>query len=510
MVEQTTTKPPLLELRSIQKHFGGVRALRGANFRIRSGGEVHGLIGQNGCGKSTLLGVLSGQVRPDAGEIHIDGHRVDLATPAEAIKHGIVMVSQELALAPQLSVAENIFMGRRFATGPAGIDWRRTRAAAQEILRRLDLDIDPATLVGTLSPDRQQMVEVARALSMNARVLILDEPTSSLGVVEVQSLFRAIRSVAADGIAVIFVSHKLPEMLEIADDVTVLREGETVASASTGTFDATSLVAAMVGTAVDAVASAPQPTLPTGTPHEAHALQLENLTVAGCFEGVSLHARPGEIVGVAGLSGAGRSELLETIFGMRRPDAGVMTLDGRVHAPRNPRASIESGVGYLPPDRKTQGLVLRLSITDNMAMAATMNVSRLRPPRLRRIDALVAAAMRGMQVKAPNVGVAVGTLSGGGQQKVALGKWSVAASGVLLLDEPTRGVDVSAKREIHTLLRRAAAEGTTMIVSSSENAELLELCDRILVMVGGRVVADVEAASTDEARLGLYSGGVHQ
>ncbi|XPP26121.1 MAG: sugar ABC transporter ATP-binding protein [Leucobacter sp.] len=499
-------EPPLLELRGIEKRYGGVHALRGADLTIGRPGLVLGLIGQNGCGKSTLLGVLSGQQRPDAGEVLLDGEAVEIGSPSEAIARGIVMVSQETALAPQLTVAENVLMGRRLARGPFGIDWQRTERVAAEILAGLGVDFDPAALVGTLSPDRQQMVEVARALSMDARILILDEPTSSLGRREVEGLFAAVRAVTAQGVSVIFVSHRMPEMFEIADEITVLREGRTVATGPASAFTAETLVDAMVGHPVDAVAAEALPR-PAAAATGHHALEVRDLTLTGVFEGISLQVAPGQIVGLAGLTGSGRSELLETLFGVGQADSGTILLDGEPYTPRDPRTAIASGIGYLPPDRKTQGLVLKRSIGDNMAMAATMTMPRLRSPRVARVRALVEEAMAAMQVKADGPDVPVSTLSGGGQQKVALGKWTVAGSTVLLLDEPTRGVDVSAKREIYTLLKAAAATGTTILVSSSENPELLELCDRIVVLASGRVVADLDASTTDEFQLGLYTGG---
>lgn len=499
-------EPPLLELRGIEKRYGGVHALRGADLTIGRPGLVLGLIGQNGCGKSTLLGVLSGQQRPDAGEILLNGEAVELGSPSEAIARGIVMVSQETALAPQLTVAENVLMGRRLIRGPFGIDWRRTEQAASEILTRLGVDIDPAVLVGTLSPDRQQMVEVARALSMDARILILDEPTSSLGRREVEGLFAAVRAITAQGVSVIFVSHRMPEMFEIADEITVLREGLTVATGRAQEFTAETLVDAMVGHPVDAVVADALPR-PATAETDRHALEVRDLTLTGVFEGISLRAVPGQIIGLAGLTGSGRSELLETLFGVGQADSGTVLLDGEPYTPHNPRAAIASGIGYLPPDRKTQGLVLKRSIGDNMAMAATMSMARLRSPKVPHVRTQVRETMAAMQIKAEGPDVPVSTLSGGGQQKVALGKWTVAGSTVLLLDEPTRGVDVSAKREIYTLLKAAAATGTTIIVSSSENPELLELCDRIVVLASGRVVADLDAATTDEFQLGLYTGG---
>jgi ABC-type sugar transport system ATPase subunit len=500
------TPGSVLELSGIEKSFGGVHALAGTHLMVRAAGEIHGLIGQNGSGKSTLLGVLSGQLKPDSGQISLGGQHVNFDKPLDAIRHGVVMVSQETALAQDLSVAENIFMGGRQARRWFGIDWKSTSARAHEILARLDLDIDPETRVGKLPPDRQQMVEIARAISMDARVLILDEPTSSLTDEEVEALFVAVRSLARQGVAMIFVSHRLPELLELTDHITVLRDGVTVATGATSEFTPSLIVDSMVGRRVETRARNAR----TFFPSTGDGLRVEELSLDGLFSEMSFHVQPGEIVGLAGIAGAGRTELLETIFGARQASAGSVFLDGERHNPSSPRGSVNRGIGFLPPDRKTQGLVLSQSVDDNMSVAATLSRSRISPPGGREIEQTVDSAMLTMQIKADSPAAPVRTLSGGGQQKVALGKWTVADCRVLLLDEPTRGVDVSAKQEIHGLLEAAAADGAIVLVSSSENSELLEICHRILVMFQGRMVGEFDAREVDEAQLSLFAGGVHQ
>jgi ABC-type sugar transport system ATPase subunit len=498
---------PLLELNRLAKRFGGVRALSDANLTITGAGVVHGLIGENGSGKSTLLGVLSGQLRPDAGDIHLDGREVVFTEPLDAIRHGIAMVSQETAIAPDLSVAENIFLGHRMTRTRVGIDWPATRDRAAEILERLALDIDPGHRAGSLSPDRQQMVEIARALSMDARVLILDEPTSSLTDDEVEALFSAVRSLTTQGVSVIFVSHRLTELFDLCDELTVLRDGRTTAAGPVGEFDVHSLVDAMVGGngawresarsmqgGADDAASGP-------------AVSVQSLAVPGVLHDITFDVQPGEIVGLAGLLGAGRSELLEAIFGLRPLVSGEVRLFGDPHAPASPRDAIARGLGYLPPDRKEAGLVLGRTVAENLAMVATSGAGRLRSPHGRGTGDIVAEVMASMHVRAPSPHVSVGTLSGGNQQKVALGKWIAAGSRLLLLDEPTRGVDVAAKAEIHQLLRATAANGVALLVSSSENDELLQLCDRIFVLYRGRIVASLSATDASEALLGRYAGG---
>lgn len=497
---------PLLAMVAIHKHFGGVRALQGTDLTLQKGGVVHSLMGENGSGKSTLLGILSGQLRPDAGSVFLDGESVTFSNPAQAVARGIAMVSQEIAVAPDLSVAENILLGRRLVRGPAGIDWARTRARAADVLERLGLDLDPAVLVRRLRPDQRQMVEIARAASMNARVLILDEPTSSLTDDEVQNLFRAVRRMTDQGVAIIFVSHRIPEVLEIADHITVLRDGRTVSTGPVREYDGDALVDAMVGRAGARVAAGNAPGTEPGADRSA-ALELHDVCAANAVREVTLSVRRGEIVGLAGLVGAGRTELLEAIFGLRPITDGSVLLEGNPLSAHAPRQAIERGLGYLPPDRKTQGLVLQLSIKENLTMVANLDRPRLSIVRDRRNAAQVEEAVTTMRISAPSLDAPAGTLSGGNQQKVALAKWLAAGTRVLLMDEPTRGVDVAAKAEIHELLRRATTRGLALLVSSSENDELLALCDHILVMFRGSVVARLSAAEASEATIASAAGG---
>ncbi len=493
----------LLTLRGVSKAYGGVQALRGVNFCLSAPGVIHGLIGENGSGKSTLLGVLSGQVHPDAGTIHIDDHRVSFSTPADALAHGIAMVSQETAVAPDLTVAENVLMGRRLVRGPLGLRWRAIREQATEVLSRLNLDYDPNGRVRLLRPDQRQMVEIARALSTNARILILDEPTSSLADDQVAALFSAVHRVAANGVAVIFVSHRVPELFGLVEDLTVLRDGQIVASAPAATFTAATLVAAMVGTSREPTALLDR--RPGST--RSAALAVSGLTSGDDVRDITLTVGRGEIVGLAGLAGAGRSELLEAIFGLRPIDAGHIVVSDKSLWKRNPRMSADAGLGFLPPDRRHQGLVLSMSVKANMTMARTRNRPRLRRPQRALETDLVSSTGSAMRLKAASQDVAVATLSGGNQQKVALGKWLAIEPSVLLLDEPTRGVDIAAKGEIHGLLARAAAQGMGLLVSSSENEELLALCDRVLVLHRGRIVDDLNTSNTTEHQLAHSIGG---
>jgi ABC-type sugar transport system ATPase subunit len=491
---------PLLRAEGLYKRYGGVRALKGAGMTLLAG-EVHALVGENGSGKSTLLRIISGQLRPDGGRLVLGGVEAVFRNPTEALRLGIATVTQETTLAPDLSVAENVFLGHRMARRGGVIDWRATRRAAREALGRLGLDIDPSTPVRRLRPDQRQMVEIARALSIDARVLILDEPTSSLTDDEVEALFRAVRALRADGVSTIFVSHRLKEVYDLADSVTVLRDGETVGTGSATDFDRPKLIQLMVGR--DLVETEP----PTPAANAGAALRIRGLRISRAFADIDLDVTHGEIVGLAGLLGAGRSELLETIFGLRRAEGGSIEIQGAPVSFRSPRHAIRGGVAFVPADRKLQGLVPRMSVSENLVMARTASAPRIFPPRSRREQPIVQGAMTGMRIRAQSPRVAVSALSGGNQQKVVLGKWLATQPRVLMLDEPTRGVDVGAKADIYNLLFDAAEKGVAVIVSSSENPELLTLCDRIVVLFRGRISATLSRDEATEAQIAHFAGG---
>lgn len=501
----TAGTPPLVRLSGIRKHFGGVQALRGADMTIGSGGTIHALAGQNGSGKSTLLAVLSGQHQADAGEMLLDGNPVRFASPMSALKHGVAMVAQETAVAPSLTVMENILLGRQMVRGRSGINRAASRMKASAVLERLGLDYDPDALVGRLRPDQQQMVEIGRAVSMDARLLILDEPTSSLTDDEVESLFVVVRELRDNGMAVMFVSHRLAEVFEICDTVTVLRDGLTVAENSISAFTPHTLVKAMVKTGTRSGRPRSERRLGGGA-HSRQGLRVRG-ACTGPVKEVDIDVAAGEIVGLAGLVGAGRGELLEGIFGLRQLRSGSVEIDGRPMPVQSPRASISAGIGYLPPERKTQGLLLGMDIAANVAMTATAHEARIRTPRRTREASAAEAVCRDMSIRTPSVRVPVGSLSGGNQQKVALARCLELQPTALLLDEPTRGVDVSAKAELHEILRAAAKAGIALLVSSSEDDELLALCDRICVMARGRIVATRECEALDLPDLARLAGG---
>jgi len=483
----------------VHKRFGGVHALRGATLAVEAA-EVHALVGENGSGKSTLLRVVSGQLRPDAGEVELAGRVVSFRSPAEALAGGVAVVSQETTLVPDLSVAENVFLGHRQARRGGLIDWRGTRRAARAALDRLELRVDPSLPARRLRPDEAQMVEIARALSMDARVLILDEPTSSLTDDEVATLFATVRALRERGVAVIFVSHRLNEVFALADRVTVLRDGRTVAGGPIREFDPSRLVEAMVGrTLGEFEASA-------GAESAEPVLRTRGLSYDEVLHDIELEVGRGEVVGLAGLVGAGRTELLECLFGLRRA-SGTIEVGGRAVSYRRPSDAMRDGVAFVPADRKRQGLVLGRSVRENLLMASTSRAFRMRPPRRAREGAAVSGAIDRFAIRARSPAAPVATLSGGNQQKVLLGKWLETEPRLLMLDEPTRGVDVGAKSEIYRLLHEARGRDVAVLVSSSEVPELLALCDRVLVMFRGRIVASLPREHATEGQVARFAGG---
>jgi ABC-type sugar transport system ATPase subunit len=492
----------LLSVTGIHKRFGGVHALRGAELAVRRG-EVHSLVGANGSGKSTLLNILSGQVAPDAGTIVLDGEPVRFRDPSRALGSGIATVTQETTLVPELSVAENILLGPRKVRRWFGIDWRASRRRAAEFQRLLGADFSVDDKVSDLPADQRQLVEIARAISMDARVLLLDEPTSSLTEAEVESLFELVRSLKARGLTTIFVTHRMSELFALADRVTILRDGRTVEVGEIGSYDPDRIIERMVG-ALPAPATAHGAAAEESEP----ALRVQGLSVPGRVHDATLAVGAGEAVGIAGLTGSGRTELLEAIFGMRRPSAGRVAVGGAELRHGHVAHAIEHGLAYVPGDRKNHGLVLSMSVTENLMMASTSRRMRLRVPSRSRERAEARALASTFGILAPSTDASCRTLSGGNQQKVVIAKWMRGSPTVLLMDEPTRGVDVGAKREIYRLLADAREKGVGILVSSSETEELLLLCDRILVMARGRIVASLDRAHATEANLAHYSMGV--
>jgi rhamnose transport system ATP-binding protein len=492
-----------LEFRNITKSFGAVRALRDVSFAVRKG-EAHALVGENGAGKSTLLKVLAGIVQPDGGEIAWEGARLHLGSPREALERGIGMVYQEMLSFPNLTVAGNIFAGREL-TGPGGrlrhADMReRTRA----LLTELHLAISPDAAAETLSAAHRQLLQVARALAFECHILVLDEPTTSLTDAEADHLFAVLEKLKGRGVTLLYVSHRIPEVFRLCDRITVLRDGTHVETCERRQVTPAHVVRAMVGRDL------PPRTEDTGPPPTAAPLlRIERLTRRPHFVDVSLSVHGGEIVGLFGLVGSGRSELLETVFGLYRADAGSVHVGGVLLRAASPRIAGRAGVALVPEERQRQGLLFNLTIRDNLVL----------PDRTLRGDLLVHASRERREaqelvtrwrIKTSGVEVAPDSLSGGNQQKVVLAKWLATAPRVLLLDEPTKGVDVGAKFEIHEIVRHEAARGAACLVASSDLPEVLALAHRIVVMREGRIQGEISGRdATEEAVMHLATAEVH-
>lgn len=485
----------LLEAAGLAKAYPGVQALDDVSLDVRRG-EIHALVGENGAGKSTLIRLLAGVDRPDAGEVRINGEAVRLSSPAEARRLGVAVIFQELAVVPWMTVAENIVLGREPGRGPGGIFVDRHRAAAQAtaILDRMGVAIDPGAPVGTLSIAEQQLVEIARALATESQILIMDEPTSSLGVRDVRALLDVVTGLRDSGVGIVYVSHKLDEIREIADRITVMRNGRRVAALPTGQVGSEELIRLMVGR--DESELYP----PSDRTFGDTVLQVTGLTRHPAFADISLEVRAGEVLGIAGLVGAGRTEVVRAICGIDQPDAGEIRIDGRPVRFRTVADAISAGIVYAPEDRKQLGLVLGMSSHENAALPSLGRFMRgglLRWPRLRSSTeaVLTQVGIRG-QLTPP-----VRTLSGGNQQKVVLGRWIMRGAKVYVLDEPTRGIDIGAKAEVYGLIRSLCAQGAAVIVVSSELEELRHLADRIIVMSAGRVQDTLNADEYDEERV---------
>jgi len=481
----------LLRLTDVSKSFGAVAALRDVHLDLAAG-EAHALVGENGAGKSTLVKILAGVHGPDAGTMTLDGREVIFASPADALAAGIAVIYQEPTLFPDLSVAENIFIGRQPLRGGRRIDAAEMRRRATALFHRLGVPLDPDRPARGLSIADQQLVEIAKALSHDARVLVMDEPTAALSGVEVERLFAVARALRDDGAAVLFISHRFDEVFALCQRVTVMRDGRWVATTPIEELTVERLVRQMVGRDVA--------TLFPKQDAEARdvLLDVRGLTRAGVFSDVSFSVRGGEIVALAGLVGAGRSEVVRAVFGIDRYDAGEVRVDGDRLAPGRPAAAIAAGLALVPEDRRQQGLVMELSVERNATLTRRWQLSAfglLRGGVERRAARDWA---RRLQVKAGRLTDPVGTLSGGNQQKVVLAKWLSTTPRVLIVDEPTRGIDVGTKAEVHRLMSQLAVDGVAVLMVSSELPEVLGMADRVLVMHEGRLVADIPRERADE------------
>ena len=484
-----------LQFTDVRKSFGAVQALRGVTFGVAEG-EAHALMGENGAGKSTLLKVLAGILQPDGGEVHWRGERLHLGSPREALERGIGMVYQEMLSFPNLTVAGNIFAGREL-TRFGRLRHADMRERTQAILGELHLAVSPDAAADSLSVAHRQLLQVARALAFQCQILVLDEPTTSLTDAEADHLFAVLERLKAGGVTLLYVSHRLPEVFRLCDRITVLRDGAFVETCERRGVTPDHIVRAMVGRELPpraAFAKAPEASSQAAAKP---VLAVESLARRPCFTNVTLSVRPGEIVGLFGLVGSGRSELLETIFGLYAPDAGTVRVNGEPVRPASPRAAARAGIGLVPEERQRQGLLFNLTIRHNLVL----------PDRTIKGDVLVRAGrerreaqslVESFRIKASGVEIPPDALSGGNQQKIVVAKWLATSPKVLLLDEPTKGVDVGAKFEIHEIIRREAARGAGCLVASSDLPEVLALADRILVMREGCIQGQLHGAEATE------------
>ncbi len=487
----------VLSARDIVKTYGATRALRGVNFDIHRG-RVTTLFGENGAGKSTLMKILSGVTTPTSGEIILDGVGTVFASTVEARDRGVSIIHQELSLAPNLSVRDNIFLGRELR-GAAGVDFAEEARQAASLMAELEEAIDPLTLVETLRLGQQQLVEIARALSVDARILIMDEPTSALSASEVEVLFKVIRDLTSRGVSIVYISHHLEEALQITDHAVVLRDGAITATADAKDIDLAWIVRNMVGEHYDRGAP------PTGHRFGAVALSVRDLSVEDTLRGtrlvdrLSLDVRAGEIVCLYGLMGAGRTELLEAVAGRIRPVSGEIRLHGEPLGDARIAERIARGLVLVPEDRQRDGLVQTMSVGENLSLASIARFVRGMLTSRARERTLIETAIAGVQIKAAGGGAPIGSLSGGNQQKVVIGKMLATEPTAILLDEPSRGIDIGAKSEVFRLLAAKAAQGLAVLYSTSEVQECLSVAHRIVVMRKGRIAAEFGPDATKEA-----------
>ncbi|MCH9299078.1 ribose ABC transporter ATP-binding protein RbsA [Pantoea allii] len=494
---------PLLQLKGIEKSFPGVKALNGASLSVWPG-RVMALVGENGAGKSTMMKVLTGIYSRDAGSLLWLGEETTFSGPKASQEAGIGIIHQELNLIPQLTVAENIFLGREFVNGFGCINWKRMYAEADALLKRLNLRFNSHKLVGDLSIGDQQMVEIAKVLSFESKVIIMDEPTDALTDTETLSLFRVINELKAQGCGIVYISHRMKEIFEICDDVTVFRDGQFIAERAVSDLSEESLIEMMVGRKLE-----DQYPHVDDAPGEVR-LKVENLSGPG-VDNVSFTLRKGEILGVSGLMGAGRTELMKILYGAAPRSAGQIWLSGREVVTRSPQDGLANGIVYISEDRKRDGLVLGMSVKENMSLTALRYFSHM-CGRLRHAEEQLAVSdfIRLFNVKTPSMEQPIGLLSGGNQQKVAIARGLMTRPNVLILDEPTRGVDVGAKKEIYQLINQFKAEGLSIILVSSEMPEVLGMSDRIVVMHEGRLSGEfTREDATQESLMAAAVGKQH-
>ncbi|SMD16995.1 sugar ABC transporter ATP-binding protein [Sporomusa malonica] len=490
----------LLEMRGIIKEFPGVKALKSVNFSLAAG-EIHALLGENGAGKSTLMKILSGVYQKDAGEIVLNGQTIEITGPRQAQELGIGIIHQELNLVPELTVMENIFLGREPLRALGFVDWKTMREQAAQVLARLCSDISPDTVVSELSIGEQQMVEIAKALSYETKILIMDEPTAALTGRETEHLFGIIRQLAAGGVGIVYISHRMEELFALSSKITVMRDGAYIGTVNTteATFD--QLVKMMVGR--EMTARFPKEAASLG----AEVLRVEGLSRQGVLDNVTFSVHAGEVVGVAGLMGAGRTEMARAVFGADPVDSGTINVAGKPTTIKTPADAIRAGIGLITEDRKHQGLILSLSVGENISLAALDTVSSQTFVSSKAEAGIVNSQIDRLRIRTPGAAALVKNLSGGNQQKVVIAKWLSTSPKVLIMDEPTRGVDVGAKAEIYQIMNMLTAAGVGILMISSELPEVLGMSDRVLVMHQGRILADMPVAVATQEKIMAYAAG---
>ena len=491
--EKNGTKEYLLQMKQIEKSFPGVKALNGAGIDVKYG-EVVALCGENGAGKSTLMKCLYGSYRADAGEILYRGKPVRFTDPEQAKEAGIILIFQELSLVMDLTVAENMFLGSQPKNG-IKLNWKKMNAAAQEVLNELHSEVKATDLIRNLPIAQQQMVEIARGIALGAQLLILDEPTSSLTEREKNNLFKVIRMLTAKGVGIIYISHKMDEIMEISDHVTVMRDGERTGDFETKDTDLDSIIKAMIGRTLDNYY-----TKCSARPGK-EVLRVENLTVNGYFRNISFNVHEREVVGFYGLVGAGRTEIMETIFGVRKANGGKIFIDGKESAIRTSVDAVKARIALVTEHRKEQGLLLEKSCRENMALAKLPQISKGGFVNEGETKRIYEKYHKELQISSPSSEQNVVYLSGGNQQKVVLGKWLCMNPKLLILDEPTRGIDIGAKSEIHSLIARLAEEGMAVIVISSEMPEIIGISNRIYTIAQGRMTGELHGDEITELNL---------
>lgn len=486
-----------LEMKNITKSFMGVHALKDVSFNAYRG-KVNVLIGENGAGKSTLMKVLSGAHTMDSGEIYIDGQLVDIKDPTSSMKNGVAMIYQELNLCNDMTAKDNVFLGREKVNGFL-VDEKECEQKTLELIKEYEMGFHPNDKVGDLPLAKQQMLEIVKAISKDAKIVIMDEPTSSLTIDEVQHLFKIIRQLNANDVTIIYISHRMEELFEIGDYITVMRDGEFVGEWPISEVTKESLVASMVGREITNIF--PKQEVPIGDT----VLEVKNLTKKGVYEDISFEVKAGEILGMSGLVGAGRTEVCMSIFGAMHKDSGEIYLNGEKLNIKSPADAMKKKIAYLSEDRKLMGISLMNTIRDNISLSNMEQVSKNGFMNTKKEEELSKKAVEMLSIKTPSIYQLVGNLSGGNQQKVALAKWIERDIDVLILDEPTRGVDVGAKQEIHSLIGDIAKQGIAIILISSELPEVLGMSDRILVMHEGKLKAEIDANEATQELIMSYS-----